>query len=359
MRKVYKKAIALVATFALVLLSAPLALPNYVSAANIPATAISFTPANPAVSTQVTEIVFTPTTALVDGDTITVYYDTNMVDTGLVLGDITAANTGGTLAASAVDTAGDNFTIGVTTAGTGGSQVTITLANSHFATPASVLNLEFGIVTNDDVGADVMPMTDGTLNDNQVLVSGSVAPKIGHSVRATSNTHTTFTNECAFGALSEGTTNNCQFYYEIHGNTGGGLVASWQADDDFNTAGGDAISNVDDATGDLSVTTTEAYGVDAIDLTGTPGRNVSTGVFDQSLTAGSDAGFDYTSLDAPIPTAAAQELLSYADAVQFRYDSEVNAQADATLITLGAVITSATPAGNYTQVIDLNLAGTF
>jgi hypothetical protein len=131
-----------------------------------------------AVDTQITTIAFTPTTALADGDSITINYDNDSDDTGLVFGDITADNVtgGGNFAAGviSVDTANNRITIPVTTAGNAGEKITVTLSNSHLKTPLTAQMLSVSVTTSDDVGANVIPVGDA----NIVVVTAVVEPTL-------------------------------------------------------------------------------------------------------------------------------------------------------------------------------------
>ena len=158
-----------------------------------------------AASATITTVHFTPITALTNGSTVVVSYDANIVDTGLVAGDIAVTNTGGTFGASTVDTVANTITIPVTTAGTGTSVVTLTFSNAHFKAPATgVVTIGVGTSVGDTgavaiyvaganqvtIGVNVTPMLSMTLA-NTVTFLGSVGTTRINSGAATTLTVST------------------------------------------------------------------------------------------------------------------------------------------------------------------------
>lgn len=134
-----------------------------------------------AVNTQITTVKFTPTTALVNGNTITIGYGANIVDASLVTGDIavTDVTTDGTYSVSSADITANKITIAVTAIGASGAdQIILTFSNSHFATPAAAAMLSFTVTTNSDIGANLIPVA----NYNQVSVSATVDPILTFSL---------------------------------------------------------------------------------------------------------------------------------------------------------------------------------
>ncbi|MCT4617406.1 MAG: hypothetical protein N4A38_04310 [Candidatus Gracilibacteria bacterium] len=159
-----------------------------VNAANI--TVMSVNGGNSmAQNTQVTTVAFTPVTALENGGSFTISYPADMQDASLESADVTVDNGDNSITAGApvVDITRNTIDIPVTTAGTANSPVTVTFANSHFATVAAKKNISFVVETKGSDGAkdDSGALSVALDSANVVAITARVAPILNMEIQAT------------------------------------------------------------------------------------------------------------------------------------------------------------------------------
>lgn len=312
-----------------------------------------------------TEITFTTTKELQDTGTITLFWDSRITDTtpsfsGDELKDNLDASISGVTVTQS-DT-GDYVKFHLSsTLSTGTYKIDIEADDGLDApTPAGDeasgygSSLSFALTTNEgDSDAGVIYVSD----DNDVNVSATVAPTLSFNIRNMGDTADT--NVCDFGTVSTSTgvpdgdssvdagLGECGYTLAVATNATSGADVQIVADADMTNGTSDLTNIVADSDftpGD------ELYGIDfvkaAID---TNGVRVSRGIDYDVL--------DKASIDGvPVPTGPAEDFISTGE--PFVYTAGINAD-DVTAVVHGLTISSATPAGTYTQQVTYTVTATF
>lgn len=232
-------------------------------------------------------------------------------------------------------------------------------ASSSLAVPvtfdATPQNYSFSILTSSstdpstptDFGSALFYANGG----NQVTVTAAVPATLSFAIRTADDTANT--NSCALGVLSTAATSTCSYRLRISTNAAGGFTASLLANHDLAT--GDATMT-DVTNGGSANAGTEGYGISDFQGASSGGHNVSTGLFDQPVATGTDAGFDFDTLPTPVPTSTAQTIESYSNS----FDAGASPSLTTTsLVTHFANIDGGTAAGNYSQIVTYTVTASY
>jgi len=216
---------------------------------------------------------------------------------------------------------------------------TLAVTTGQLESSAIASNYSQVVMTSSEVGIGMMYVAD----DNDVLITATVAPNLSLIIRNTADTADT--NVCDLGELSTSSVSTCDYRVAVGTNASGGLQVQITSDGDLDTAGGDTIDAV---TEDNTVTAgTEDYG---IAVTGATAGGETGGAFTNPITEDGDFNDD----DTPIPTSATN-FLSYTSAFQYTQGTTTTS----TLVTHRAAIDAATMAGSYDQVVTYTITATF
>jgi hypothetical protein len=182
-----------------------------------------------------------------------------------------------------------------------------------------------------------------TADDNDVLVTATVAPNLSLIIRNTADTADT--NVCDLGELSSASVSTCDYRVAVGTNATGGLQLQITSDGDLDTAGVDTIDAV--AEDSVVAAGSEEYG---IAVTAATAGGETGGAFTNPIAEDGDFNDD----DTPIPTSATN-FLSYASAFQYTPLTLTTSS----LVTHRASIDAATMAGSYDQVVTYTITATF
>lgn len=297
---------------------------NLSKAAGIDNVVVSLASETTGASSQI-NVGFTPTTALVDSDVISIYIGENSGGnefdlTGVLVGDVDCTNTGGTFAGASVTLATAStpayVTITVNTAGTGGSAVMCTIGDANDPTnPAVADGYEVAVITNDDEGAGVAYVG----NNNDVTVTANVLPLLNLTISD---------NTMDLGTVLTTAVSTADHTISVGTNASSGATVHIIADGALNS-GGNAWTDV--VENNAVVAGTEGYGI-----------AVTNG-------AGWTESANFDDDDTPIPLITT-DLMTSAGAI----DDTIT-----TTIQYRAAVDATTPSGTYDQVVTYTATADF
>ncbi len=202
------------------------------------------------------------------------------------------------------------------------------------------------IDANNDFGGALLYVGDA----NDVTVTAQVQPILSFVIR--NSTDSTNTNSCNLGVLTPASVNECAYRLKIGTNSSSGYVVSVLSDGDLrrsgsgNVADSEDLDRVTDGSGSIA-SGTEAYGIKL------DGNSTSTGT---PVTEGTDAGFNYSNDDTPLPITGVDTLKTLYTATTVNDPTTTSHSA---LITHRATIDTGTSTGNYQQIVTYTVTANF
>lgn len=300
---------------------------------------VTISPSEVATADNTNKIVsFTPATAMTNGSTITVTYDTAYNDSALTNGDISITKTGDanfTSGAPVVNTTNNTITITLTTSGTldttNGFAITIGNTNKLVA-PGTAGNYTFSVTTSaGDYGAVLQYVGD----DNDVTVTATVTPVLTFAIRTSDDTGDT--NVCNLGTLTLTAVNTCAYRLKIGTNSASGYTVQITSDAGLDSGANDINAVAENATVTAG---NEQYGI-ALNAGSTTGGTIT------------ESG-DFNDDDTPIPTVSTNLYTSNGTNQPASTDTTNTA-----LVTHRVAINAGTSTGNYQQIVTYYVSASF
>lgn len=220
----------------------------------------------------------------------------------------------------------------------------------EFTAPTGNYSITFmddkAVDSNNDYGGTLLYVGDA----NDVTVTAQVQPILSFVIR--NDTDTGATNTCNLGVLTPASVNECAYRLKIGTNSGSGYIVSIVSDGDLRRSGSGNVADSEDldrvADGSGVITAgTESYGLELV------GNSTSVGT---PVTEGTDAGFNYSNDDSPIPitgTDGTKTLYTSATA------NDPTTTSHSALITHRATIDTGTNTGNYQQTVTYTVTANF
>jgi sugar lactone lactonase YvrE len=321
----------------------------------VPSSPLVLTPNNSAVSaSQEVTMSYTPASGFVSGDKVQLHFEPTA---GFVLANTCATPTTDSNADSTVD---GSATI------VGSDVYEYTFSGTVAAGPLSFCALvtspatagSYSVRLTDDNGSfgATMYYVGG---DNEVFVIANVAPSLSFNIRTLDDSSDT--NVCSFGTVSPSDTlpnydnvddgaSECGYSLAVGTNAANGFQVQLTANHELSSTSA-SIAPITNGVG--FVAGVEAYGLANV-TSSTSGRNVTTGIYDQSILK--DGNFNLganTGTNIPL---SATNFVSYTNGIQ--YIAGVDSL-DTTSVMHGLVIGSGTPAGYYDQVLTYTTTANF
>jgi hypothetical protein len=313
------------------------------------------------------EVLFLPSTALINQSKLYVYYPSSYTDTSLVAGDVTvtkntpSSDANYTSASTSVDTTNNVLTITLTTSGTLDTTNSIKVviagaklvASSTGGSPAGV-NHSFGIATDNlsgggDIGASLQYV--GSLN--KVQVTAIVPPVLTFAIRNSADTAELTPNGtqkvCNLGVLSLTAVSSCAYRLKVTTNATGGYTISYNSNTRLSNGSYNFADSAIGSPGTTIAAGTEMYGVVL-----TKGAISSLAAVNRYATKFSSDGDAAKSFR--ITEAAGPYLVLTADGYNAPSATDTT---NTTLMTHQAAISGVTPTGSYSHIVTYTVAATF
>jgi sugar lactone lactonase YvrE len=196
-------------------------------------------------------------------------------------------------------------------------------------------------------------------DDNDVFVIANVAPSLSFNIRTLADDADT--NVCSFGTVSPSDTlpnydnvddgaSECGYALAVGTNAANGFQVQLTANHELSSTSA-SIAPITNGVG--FVAGVEAYGLANV-TSSTSGRNVTTGIYDQSILK--DGNFNLAANTGTNIPLSATNFVSYTNGIQ--YVAGVDSL-DTTSVMHGLVIGSGTPAGYYDQVVTYTTTANF